>query len=199
MDRWHLCLLATVLVVIPRMESAAQDRESRVSFRMGMIRNTQDRGIGQPIYAPYPEVEVTTKLLRGPAWTISGGAYSGYWWDGVDEPSTCQDCTTFAYRGWLLGARLYVTMDRLVIPLEWAFGITRQSLSSERIDRSTMPTEGAEGSFTATEVGLQTRIPIANRWEVLGGNRIFFRERDPDSLRLQSFRWAWFVGAAYAF
>jgi hypothetical protein len=190
------CLLIGLVAVGPS-QTQAQELKPEVSARLGFIRNWQDDP-DQPRYAFYPELEATTVIIRSERRRLAlrGGIYAGGWSDGVETPSRCADCITYAYNSIIVGARLKVTqeafpLERFPIPLSLWGGAARHFLFVEYVGGAGVAGNVGHdhrSAHYALEAGTRLQVPISRRLRLGGDIQISLAlpadPNNPHALRL---------------
>ena len=171
----------------------AQGLKPVVTAGLGLVENLQGNlDLGQPRFALYPEVEVSTEIVRSrkALLTLSGGVYAGGWTDGVDRPSGCADCITYSHSSFLAGARLGVSLDAFPLPLFVWGGASRQLIFARYVGGAGIA--GDTGSdhrddYTAVEAGARLQVPVGARLRVGGDVLVYLpvlvSEQNPNLVR----------------
>ena len=171
----------------------AQALKPAVTASVGLIETTQ-HDPPQPSFAFYPELEVATEIVRSrrTQLSLSGSLYAGGWHDGVETPSSCADCITYAYSSLIFGTRLRVGLPAFPLPLSFWGGVSRHLLFARYIAGADWA--GNEGhdhrdAFNALEAGARLQVSIATRVQV-GGEVQFYlplpvSEENPNVARMR--------------
>lgn len=162
--------VACILVCSPI--AWAQGFKPIVSTNLGFIENRQDDP-GQPHFALYPEVEVSTGIARSKKalLSLSGAVYMGGWRDGVDELSHCADCITYSYSSIILGTRIGVRPDAFPLPLSIWGGFSRHWLSAQYVGGAGVAgniESDYQDAFNALETGVRLQVPVSGHFLVGG-------------------------------
>ncbi len=147
MPRYTLLLAGCLLSISSATAQTAQPARLNVSVQGGVIRNFQNEDEGQPRYAFYPEVQITSRTFPFVRWiSLQSGLHWGYWDDGVREDRSGRtifgfpegppwSIPVYSHSSHIAGVRLYVVPTQIpLVSLSLFSGLSWHFVSGDHID-----------------------------------------------------------------
>ncbi len=192
MPRYTLLLAGFLLLTSSATAQTAHPARLNVSVQGGVIRNLQPQDWGQPLYAFYPEVQITSRpfpLASGVS--LQGGLHWGYWDDDGIREHKKLDYATYSQSSHIAGVHFYVVPTQIpLVFLSLFSGLSWHFVSSDFVDGrnecmgASLPECFFSGDyvggsslrrywggnyhdrFKALEAGLRVAVPLGNRLAV---------------------------------